>query len=117
MGIARKRGIAGEQLAACYFELIGCPVVARNVRLAGVEVDLVVDDGGTRVLVEVKTRGRDDYGGAALAVDARKRERLLRAARTLTRDQAAVRIDVIALETSSDGAVLRHYRGAITETG
>jgi putative endonuclease len=115
MGIARSRGLAGENLAAAYFELIGCPVVARNARLAGVEVDLVVTEGGTRVLVEVKTRGRADYGGAALAVDARKRERLLRAARTLAHGACAVRIDVVALETSPEGAVLRHYRGAVTE--
>lgn len=117
MGIAQARGVAGEQMAASYFELIGCPVVARNTRLAGVEVDLVVTDGETRVLVEVKTRGRGDFGGAALAVDARKRQRLLRAARTLTHDGVPVRIDVIALETSGDGASLRHYRGAVTDSG
>lgn len=115
MGIARSHGQAGESLAAAYFELIGCPVVTRNARLAGVEVDLLAVEGGTRVLVEVKTRSRSDYGGAALAVDATKRERLLRAARALARDGTAVRIDVVALETSSEGAVLRHYRGAITE--
>jgi putative endonuclease len=116
MGTARARGFAGEEMAAAYFELIGCASIARNVKLAGVEVDLLVDDDGTRVLAEVKTRTRSDYGGAALAVDHRKRERLLRAAALLlSRGARRVRIDVIAIETSSKGAVLTHYRNALTE--
>ncbi len=115
MGMAQRRGRAGEALAAAYFELLGCEVVGRNLRLAGVEVDLVVADGATRVLVEVKLRGRADFGGAARAVDVRKRERLKRAARTLEADGAPLRIDVVALEPLDEGLALRHYRNAITD--
>jgi putative endonuclease len=67
MGVAGARGRAGEALAAAYLELRGCVIRARNVRLAGVEVDMLVEEGRTLVLVEVKTRTRGDYGGAALA--------------------------------------------------
>ena len=116
MGLARTRGVAGEAVAAAYFELLGCEVVARNARMSGVEVDLVVSDGPIRVLIEVKFRGRSDYGGAALAVDHVKRERLLKAARALAAERAGpVRIDVVAVELSSDGLMLRHYRNAVTE--
>ena len=115
MGITQRRGHAGESLAAAYFELLGCGVLERNVKLAGVEVDLVVDDHGTRVLVEVKLRGRADFGGAALAVDRAKRERLRRAARALGGDNVALRIDVVGLETVDEGLVLRHYRNAVTD--
>lgn len=115
MGIAKRHGAAGEALAAAYLELIGCTAAGRNVSLAGVEVDLVAEEEGTQVLVEVKTRTRGDYGGAALAVDHAKRARLLRAARAL--DPARpIRIDVIAIETSDEGATLRHYRAAIGES-
>ena len=114
MGIARRHGAAGETLAAAYFELVGCVVVARNVKLAGVEVDLVVEENRTQVLVEVKTRTRADYGGAALAVDRAKRARLLRACAALDPTRAT-RIDVVAIETSESGAVVRHYRGAFNE--
>jgi putative endonuclease len=115
MGIAQQRGRAGEALAAAYFELLGCEVLDRNLKLAGVEVDLVVADGATRVLVEVKLRGRADFGGAALAVDHAKRERLKRAARALEGSGALLRIDVVALERLDDGLTLRHYRNAITD--
>lgn len=114
MGITQSRGVAGEALAAAYLELVGFEIQQRNVRLAGVEVDLVATDGRSRVLVEVKVRGRRDYGGAALAVDHLKRLRLLKAARVLSCD-SAVRIDVVAVEVTEDGATVRHYRNAITE--
>jgi putative endonuclease len=115
MSVAGDRGAAAEAMAASYFELIGCGIEARNVRLDGVEVDLVAQEGGTRVLVEVKCRGRSDFGGAALAVDHRKRFRLLRAAAALQRGHPGpVRIDVVAVDLVPDGASLRHYRGAVT---
>ena len=116
MGSARARGAAGEALAAVFLELIGCRVVARNPRVGGVEVDLIVSDGAARVLVEVKLRGRSDYGGAALAVDHVKQARLLRAARALAVEgPGPVRIDVLAIELTGEGATLRHYRNAVTE--
>lgn len=116
MGIARDRGRAAETLAASYFELIGCEIVGRNVRLEDVEVDLVAREGATQVLVEVKYRTRSDYGGAALAVDHRKRARLARAARALQRGRTSpVRVDVLAVELSPDGASLRHYRNVVWE--
>ena len=116
MGVANDHGAAGEQMAAAYLTLIGWDVHERNLRLAGVEVDLLARDDRTEVLVEVKLRGRVDYGGAALAVDRRKRERLQRAARALIHAGARqVRIDVVAVELEPDGARLRHYRNAITD--
>ena len=116
MGVASTRGKAGEALAIAYLELAGCRVIGRNLRLGGVEVDLLVGDGPTQVVVEVKARGRPDYGGAAAAIDRAKRMRLVRAARALQRDGArCVRIDVVAVDLSPDGATVRHYRSAVTE--
>jgi len=116
MGVANMRGRAGEALAAAYLELAGCRVTARNVRLGGVEVDALATDGPTEVVVEVKVRGRSDYGGAAAAVDGAKRARLVRAARALQLAGARrVRIDVVAVELTPDGATIRHDRNAVTE--
>ena len=114
MGDAQKRGRAGESLAAAYLELVGCRVVARNVRLGGVEVDLVVDDGPSRVLVEVRVRSRGDYGGAAETLDRNKRVRLMRAALALEQQGVAhPRVDVIAIDLCSTGLQLAHHRNAI----
>jgi putative endonuclease len=116
MGVASTRGKAGEALAVAYLELAGCAVIARNLRLGGVEVDALVSDGPAQVVVEVKVRARSDYGGAAAAIDHVKRARLVRAARALQQDGARrVRIDVVAVDLSPDGATVRHYRNAVTE--
>lgn len=116
MGVAQTHGRAGEDLAIAYLELAGCRVIARNLKLAGVEVDAVVQDGPAQVVIEVKYRARSDYGGAAAAVDAAKRARLARAARALQPGGSArVRIDVISIELSAEGAMVRHFRSAVTE--
>ena len=116
MARASLRGAGGESLAAAWLTLTGHEVLGRNVRLSGVEVDLVAREGETHVVVEVKLRGRSDYGGAALAVDRIKRERMKRAVRALEQSGAqSVRIDVIAIETDAEGMSLRHYRNAVTE--
>jgi len=114
MARAQALGELGEAFAAAYLRLLGCEVEAARVRLAGVEVDLVVRDGDTRVLVEVKVRGRSDFGGAVHAVDREKRERLHRAALALSqRSPGPVRIDVVAVDLEADGLRLRHVRSAV----
>ncbi len=116
MGWASTRGKAGEALAIAYLELAGYRVTGRNLRIGGVEVDALVSDGPAQVVVEVKLRGRADYGGAAAAIDHVKQARLVRAARALQQEGArCVRIDVIAVDLSPDGATVRHYRSAVTE--
>lgn len=116
MGLTQDRGRAGEDLAVAYLRLAGLRPVGRNVRLAGVEVDVVADDGPTRVLVEVRLRTRGDFGGAAATVDRHKRERLARAARSLEQQgRARLRVDVVAVDLTADGARITHYRNAVTE--
>ena len=90
----------------------------RNLRLAGVEIDLLAREGDTQVLVEVKLRSRTDYGTATDAVDRGKRMRLLKAARALEQAGARrVRVDVVAVEMGTEGAVVRHYRNAVLDSG
>lgn len=115
MGVTQNRGSAGERLAEAYLELGGYELLACNVKVGGVEVDRVVRDRDVIVLVEVKTRGRADYGGAATAIDERKRERLLRAMRAVSRRHRFVRVDVVTVEPDPDGIRIRHYRNAVTD--
>ena len=114
MQVKDVRGRAGETLAAAYLEIAGLTVVARNTRIAGVEVDLIAVERDTQVLVEVKLRSRDDYGGAEQAVGRDKRLRLMRAARSLG-VSTPVRIDLVAIQFVDGGLALRHYRNAVTE--
>jgi len=50
----------------------------RNWRGAGGEIDLVMERRGEIVFVEVKARSSGDFGGAAAALDARKKKILTR---------------------------------------
>jgi len=116
MGNAARHGRAAEALAVAYLELVGFQVVARNTRLGGVEVDVVARDREAHVVVEVKFRARSDFGGAAAAVDRGKRERLVRAASSLlARGHERVRIDVVTVELSPEGADVRHHRGVVSD--
>jgi len=116
MAFAQDRGRAGEDLAAAYFECRGHAVLARNIRLGGVEVDLVIADGDDQVIVEVRLRSRADFGSAAATVDHRKRERLRRAALALQQQGALhLRVDVLSIELTSDGARLQHLRNVVTD--
>jgi len=115
MGGTVERGGRGEALATIFFELRGASVLARNARLAGCEVDLLVRHGRTLALVEVKLRSRSDFGGAVGAVDARKQRRLLRAASALVaRGEDDVRIDVVTIDMEPDGLRLTHYPNAVS---
>jgi putative endonuclease len=79
-------GREGELRASRYLEARGYRIVARNVRAARVELDVIARRGATLVFVEVKTRhatgirGFGTHTQAAEAVDARKQARLRRGA-------------------------------------
>ena len=83
------------------------------------QIDIVADDEGTLVLVEVKTRRGERYGTPQEAVDARKRQKLrslLEVYRAATRrQQQPCRIDVLGLLLGPDLSVIRceHIKDAV----
>jgi putative endonuclease len=83
------------------------------------EVDVVAQDRGTLVFVEVKERRGDSHGSAVEAVTALKRRRVVRAARlyaaTAGLSETPVRFDVIAIDWGPEGPRLRHDEGAFGE--
>ena len=116
-------GMRAEQLAADYLEGRGYAIVARNWRRPEGELDLVVSADGLCVFVEVRSRTGTDRGHALETVDARKRSRVLRAARMYIdeeRPQAAVfRFDVIGVTFALDEEppVLVHIEDAFQVGG
>jgi len=99
-------GMRAEQLAASYLERRGYEILARNWRRPEGEIDLVVSAEGLCVFVEVRSRTGTERGHALETVDARKRSRVLRAARMYIdeeRPQAAVfRFDVVGVTFALD---------------
>ena len=84
-------GAAAEDAACAHLRTHGLQLLARNVRFRFGELDLVMRDGATVVFVEVRRRGRSDYGGAAASVDVRKMRKLALAAQAWLSGQRALR--------------------------
>ncbi|MDR2366327.1 MAG: YraN family protein [Zoogloeaceae bacterium] len=78
---ASSDGMRAETLAANYLRARGLAIVARNFRVRGGEIDLIAREGAITVFVEVRLRRSQAFGGAIGSIDARKRRRLLLAAR------------------------------------
>jgi putative endonuclease len=76
----QRAGDVAEEAACARLEAAGCRILGRNVRYRVGEIDIVADDQGTLVFVEVRMRRSDRFGGADGSVDAFKRRRLVRAA-------------------------------------
>ncbi|WP_449370362.1 YraN family protein [Thiomonas sp.] len=100
---ARRLGQAAEAQACADLQARGLRLVERNYRVRGGEIDLIMRAAdGTLVFVEVRARSNAAaYGGAAGSVDARKRRRIVLAARHyLARlaEEPVCRFDVVTLD-------------------
>ncbi len=97
------RGVDAETRAQRFLEGRGLRLIARNWRCKGGELDLLMDDGSTLAVIEVRSRARSDYGSALESVDARKRSRLVHATQLFLvahpeHAQREVRFDVVTVE-------------------
>ena len=112
-------GRRGEDLAHRFLRRSGFVVVARNYRLAAgdAEADLIAWEGETLAIVEVKSRGSEEYGSPERAIGEEKRRHLLRVAREYSRKCGVswerVRLDVVAV-ILSDPPRVTLYRGALS---
>ena len=115
MTSTRAVGAAAEARAAQFLLQKGFRIVARNWCCKGGEIDLVCDDHGTLVFVEVRARADARHGAPVETVRDLKRRRLVHAAEMylMKRQGAAVacRFDIVAL-TGDD--VIEHYVDAFS---
>ena len=123
MGDRRRLvGDEGEGQAEAFLRNRGFRILGRNVRSALGELDLVADDQGVLVFVEVKRRRTGAFGGAIEAVDARKRAKLIRlAAQYLAQhriEDRLCRFDVVLIQDDAvRGAAVQHIANAFDVDG
>ncbi len=100
-------GEIGEEVAANFLRRKGVAIRARNFRVKNGEIDIIGDEEGTLLFVEVKTRTGEYYGRAAGAVNFRKQQKIIAAAQIyLQRENLGhcpCRFDVIEVYPERDG--------------
>ena len=88
----------------------GLKLLTRNYRCPQGELDLVMDEAETLVVVEVRYRRDRGFGSVAETVTTRKQDKLLRATQHFLQQDAhyrrrPLRFDVIAVSEGTDGAL------------
>ena len=115
-------GQRAELAVADLLFVLGFDVVARNLRLGRLEVDVVARRGPLVVMTEVRTRGPGSYLGPFGSVTRTKRARLVKAAQRLWRSRSEhgwmggverLRIDVAAVSFASRETTVEYAPGAL----
>lgn len=113
-------GRLAESAVADYLVAAGYEVLARNLRLGALELDVVARRGPLVVVVEVRTRKKGSMQRAFESFTYEKRLRLKRAVRRLWREQLAkmrdvqrVRIDAAAVTFDGAQTKVEYVEGAI----
>ncbi len=123
--IERPSGAPGpeaERLARRYLEARGLKLLAANYRCRYGELDLVMRDGASLVVVEVKARRSDRYGAPEACITFRKIRCLTRAARSFVHDHPQfsgmmLRFDVVGILTRGARPRIRWIRDALQFDG
>jgi putative endonuclease len=114
--LGRRAELAvADLLFASGFELL-----ARNLRLGPLELDVVARKGPLLVMTEVRTRGPGSFVGPFASIGRTKRAHLFAAARRLWRSKSAwtkgverVRIDVAAVTFAGIETYVEYVPGAL----
>ncbi|MDN5559640.1 MAG: YraN family protein [Ruaniaceae bacterium] len=112
-----ETGKRGEQIAVDDLAGRGYLILARNVRMKGGEIDIVVrDPRGPIAIVEVKTRSSTRFGTGAEAITPVKYARLRRLAGQWLREnpqRCEARIDVVSILLDGHRYTLEHIEGVL----
>lgn len=112
MTSSRQRlGQRGEEIAKRRLESEGYRVLEANYRAGRAEIDIVAEQGGVLVFVEVRTRTGPSFGQPEESITPSKQAHLVAAAQAYLQEHNAVerdwRVDVVAINVGRDGRVLR----------
>ena len=100
-------GRAGEAAAAAHLRRSGYKIVERNYRVMEGEIDIVAENSGDLVFVEVKARRSGAFGKPEESLTEEKATRLVAAAQSYMAakglEQSDWRIDLVAVELDRAG--------------
>ena len=114
----RKKGADFEKVVDQFLTSRGYNILERNYHGGQGEIDLIARDGETLVFIEVKMRNSSHFGEGFDAVDARKRNRIVRTALDylshLDREEDC-RFDIVSISRKEAGRIeVEHLPNAFT---
>jgi putative endonuclease len=119
--LTRATGRFGERLAEQHFVSLGARILERNYTVQYAEIDLILEDHGDLVAVEVKTRDVEDFVEPEECVHPSQLRRIATGLTTFAQDnnllEVPFRIDVVLVVIQHDGKVLRfdHLRNVFEQ--
>ena len=109
-------GDRGESYAEDYLRRQGYRILTRNYRTKIGEIDLIADDHGTLVFIEVKTRSSVRYGIPAEAVNYKKKQKIIQTAYWYLyeqrRENVICRFDVLEVYAIGNNWNVHQIKGA-----
>lgn len=110
----KKLGDRGEHLAAEFLGNAGFRILERNYRFGRAEIDIVAEEAGELVFVEVKARDSLRFGEPEESVGGVKEQRLRRAAEGYCIQRGMIdhfyRFDIVAIRFEKGIVVVKHLR-------
>ena len=113
----RKKGQEAEALACNYLMQKGLKLIEQNYYCRGGEIDLIMEDKGSVVFIEVRMRNNPNFGSGAESVDWRKQRKLTMAAMHFLQHhpklaQQPARFDVIAINRQQNNTDIQWIENA-----
>lgn len=111
----KSTGNLGEDLAAEYLLKLKYKILGRNLNLKVGEIDILAEDRGAIVIVEVKTVRGSGFGLAQDLVRFKKQNKLKLLANAVSQKypNRTLRIDVVGIDFSSTQAKVEHIQNAV----
>jgi putative endonuclease len=120
MDINRKEiGKQAEYHACVFLQKQGLSLLDQNYNCRHGEIDLIMLDQDDIVFVEVRSRSRRDYGGAAESINKKKQLKLIKTATHFLQKRKCLykvssRFDVIAIQWTADDWQLEWIKNAFS---
>lgn len=114
----KQKGAAAEEAAVSYLKAQGLRIIERNWRCASGELDIVAEEAGVLVIVEVRSRSSSAFGTPLESVNVRKISQIRQTAEIYLhfkkRQNVDIRFDVVGvmLDSELNAADLQHIRYA-----
>ena len=86
--------------------------------MSHLEADIIAEDNGEIVFIEVKTRSSNEYGEPEDAVDFKKEKDLLRLANVYLENlqlEVPSRFDIVSIIISSEKSNITHFQDAFSD--